>query len=186
MPVREVLIYIVLPLWVLAGFADYLCHRSTDIEDANGAKESVLHWLMLGEAGMPVIIAAFFQVNALVIGFAIVCLVLHEITGHIDLRVAMRTRNVTALEQQFHSLLEVLPFTALLLLSIMHWGQAEALFGLGPQAADFSLTFAGWPGWTAVGPPALAVLIFALIPYAEEFVRGLRAERATEHKSEPT
>ncbi|MBV9045849.1 MAG: diguanylate cyclase, partial [Alphaproteobacteria bacterium] len=35
-PVWDVLVYVVLPLWVLAGFADYLCHRATHIEHANG------------------------------------------------------------------------------------------------------------------------------------------------------
>jgi hypothetical protein len=176
-PVWDVLVFLVLPLWVLAGFTDYLCHRATDIEHANGAKESVLHWLMLGETGLPVLAAAFLQVNALVMIFMIVGLVAHELTGWVDLQLAMRTRKVTAFEQQVHSLLEVLPFTAMLLVMILHWGQTQALFGFGKQAADFSLTLKPFPGWAAVLPPAIAVLVFAIIPYAEEFVRGLRTER---------
>jgi hypothetical protein len=174
-PVWDVLVYIVLPLWVLAGFADYLCHRATDIEHANGAKESVLHWIMLGETGLPILAAVFLKVNALVLGFAGVCLIAHEITGHLDLKLAMATRKVSALEQQIHSVLEMLPLTALLLLAILHWHQAQALFGFGTQVADFSIALKPLPGWAVIGPPALAFLIFAILPYAEEFVRGLCA-----------
>jgi hypothetical protein len=176
-PVWDILVYVVLPLWVLAGFGDYLCHRATDIEHANGAKESVLHWLMLGETGVPILVAVFFKVDALVLGFGLLCLIAHEITGHIDLQLAMATRKVSALEQQIHSLLEVLPLMALLLLAILHWRQAEALFGFGTQAADFSLVLKPFPGWAVIGPPGLAFLMFALLPYGEEFVRGLRAQR---------
>jgi hypothetical protein len=174
-PVWNVLVYVVLPLWVLAGFGDYLCHRATDIEHANGAKESVLHWLMLGETGVPILVAVFFKVDALVLGFGLLCLIAHEITGYFDLKLAMATRKVTALEQQIHSLLEVLPFTALLLLAILHWRQAEALIGFGRQAADFSLVLKPFPGWAVIGPPALAFLALSILPYAEEFVRGFRA-----------
>jgi hypothetical protein len=176
-PVWDVLVYIVLPLWVLSGFADYLCHRATDIEHANGVKESMLHWIMLGEAGLPVLAAVFLKVNALVLAFAVVCLVAHEITGYLDLKLAMATRKVSALEQQIHSFLEIMPLTAMLLLCILHWRQAEALFGLGSQAADFSIQLKPFPGWAVIGPPALAFLVFAIVPYAEEFVRGLAAER---------
>jgi hypothetical protein len=40
---RALLMYFVLPLWLAAGFADYLCHRATHIEETSGWKESVLH-----------------------------------------------------------------------------------------------------------------------------------------------
>ncbi|HEX2593089.1 MAG TPA: hypothetical protein VHL34_16430 [Rhizomicrobium sp.] len=178
-PVWDILVYVVLPLWVLAGFGDYLCHRATDIEHANGAKESALHWLMLFETGAPILAAVFLKVNAVVLGFAFVCLIVHEITGHIDLQLAMATRRVTALEQQIHSLLEVLPLMALLLLAILHYRQAQALFGFGTQAADFSIVLKPLPDWPVIGPPAVAFLIFAILPYAEEFIRGLRAEKAS-------
>ena len=37
---QNVLMYFVLPLWLAAGFADYLCHRHAHIETTSGAKES--------------------------------------------------------------------------------------------------------------------------------------------------
>src|SRR5690349_23947212 len=36
---QNVLMYFVLPLWLVAGFADYLCHRAAHIETTSGAKE---------------------------------------------------------------------------------------------------------------------------------------------------
>jgi hypothetical protein len=177
-PVWIVLMYIVLPVWVLAGFADYLCHRATHVERANGVKESALHWLMLGEVGIPILAAIFLKIDALLIAFMIACLVAHEITGYIDLRLAMSTRNVTALEQQIHSVLEMMPFAALLLVCILHWPQAQALFGSGTAHADFSIALKRAPAWNAIIPPAIGFLLLAVLPYLEEFVRGLRAEAA--------
>ena len=36
----NVLMYFVLPLWLIAGFADYLCHRAAQIEKTSGADRS--------------------------------------------------------------------------------------------------------------------------------------------------
>jgi hypothetical protein len=46
---QKVLLYGVLPLWMLAGFGDWLCHRVEHIEHTAGTKESALHWAMLAE-----------------------------------------------------------------------------------------------------------------------------------------
>jgi hypothetical protein len=174
-PVWDVLVFAVLPLWVLAGFADYWCHRTTFIERATGAQESILHWLMLGEVALPILAVLFFQVNALVLAFMIPCLIAHEITGWFDLKLAMATRNVTAFEQQVHSVLEMMPLTAMLLMYILHWPQALAIFGAGSQAAEWRLVWQPSP-WGALAPPFLAFGLLAILPYAEEFLRGLRAQ----------
>lgn len=34
-----VLLYFILPLWLAAGFADYLCHRASNIELTTGYKD---------------------------------------------------------------------------------------------------------------------------------------------------
>jgi hypothetical protein len=174
-PPLFVLMYVVLPLWVVAGFVDYLCHRRTHVERASGTAESAIHWLMLGEVGVPLLAAVFLKVDALIMAFMILCLVAHEVTGYLDLQIAMRTRNVTAFEQQIHSVLEMMPLTAMLLLFILHWPQALALFGGGTAHADWSLTLKEPPTWWALTPPAIAFLLLAIFPYAEEFVRGWRA-----------
>jgi hypothetical protein len=48
-----ILMYFVLPVWLVAGFADYLCHRASAIESTSGWKESLLHLLQLGEMAVP-------------------------------------------------------------------------------------------------------------------------------------
>jgi hypothetical protein len=40
---QAVLMYFVLPSWLAAGFADYLCHHAASIETTSGWKESLLH-----------------------------------------------------------------------------------------------------------------------------------------------
>ncbi len=173
-----VLVYAVLPLWMIAGFADYLCHRASGIAQANGARESILHWLMLGEVGVPLLAAVFLKINAMLFGLMLLFWLAHEITTHVDLRLAMRTRRVTAFEQQVHSFLEVLPVAALALLASLHWDQALALFGAGTQGADLSLALKPLP------PPAQLIALFGgllllgVVPYLDELWRGLRAERA--------
>jgi hypothetical protein len=179
--VWDLLVYVVLPLWVVAGFLDYMCHRATDIEHATGIKESLLHWLMLGELGVPLILAVFFRINALLLALMIICLIAHEITGYIDLKLAMATRKVTAFEHQVHSALEILPLTAMLLIMALHWPQTEALFGFGLQRADFSLGAKQMPRWGELFPPAAGFILLTIGPYVEEMWRGLTAKRVRPH-----
>ncbi|MGZ3585148.1 MAG: hypothetical protein ACXVCT_20590 [Ktedonobacterales bacterium] len=54
------LLYVVLPTWLAAGFADYLFHRRTKIEQTSGPRESLIHWLMMTETGIPVLMGLFF------------------------------------------------------------------------------------------------------------------------------
>src|SRR5690242_11253546 len=53
--VRRFIMYFIVPLWHAAGLADWLCHRRTAIEKTTGLKESLIHLLMLGEMGVPVL-----------------------------------------------------------------------------------------------------------------------------------
>jgi hypothetical protein len=180
-PAWDVLVYAVLPLWVVAGFLDYLCHRASRIEHAAGTRESMLHWLMLAEVMLPLGLAIFFRVNALVMAIMLICLAAHEITGYFDLKLAMATRAVTVFEHQVHSALEILPLTAILLAMALHWPQAQALLGFGPEHAQFFLGPKQTPRWGEIIPPFTAFLALSLLPYGEEFLRSLRARRARSH-----
>jgi hypothetical protein len=53
--------YIIMPVWSLAGFLDWLWHRQTTIETTSGAKESVMHLLMMAEAGAPILTGCFWR-----------------------------------------------------------------------------------------------------------------------------
>jgi hypothetical protein len=120
---QNVLMYFVLPVWLAAGFADYLCHRAASIETTSGWKESLLHLLQFGEMAIPILAAIFLEINALIIAIMIVCLVAHEATAIWDVNYAYRTREVTPTEQHVHSFLEMLPLTALLIIVTLHWQQ---------------------------------------------------------------
>jgi len=74
---QNVLMYFVLPLWLVAGFGDYLCHRASHIETTSGPKEYLLHLLQLSEMAIPTLAAIFLEINALIIAVMIGCLLLH-------------------------------------------------------------------------------------------------------------
>ena len=170
------LMYFVLPLWLAAGFADYLCHRGAAIAVRSGAKESLIHLLLFGEMAVPVLGAIFFEINALVIAVMIAAFVLHEATALWDVSYATATRVVTPIEQHVHSFLEMMPLTGLVLVAVLHWPQFTALFGLGSEPARFALALKQPPlPWLYVTAVFAAILLFEILPYVEELVRCLRA-----------
>jgi hypothetical protein len=174
--IRNVLTYFILPLWLAAGFADYLCHRAADIEHTSGTKESLLHLLQFAEMAVPILAAIFLEINALIILGMIVCFLLHEATALWDVSYATRTRVVTPIEQHVHSFLEMLPLMGLLMVAVLHWSQFISLFGLAP--ANFALHLKQPPlPWAYVVTMLTLVLLFEVLPYLEELARGLRARR---------
>jgi hypothetical protein len=173
---RGLLMYFLLPLWLAAGFADYLCHRAAHIERTSGWKESALHLLQFAEMAVPVLAALFLEINAGVILLMIVCLVLHEATAIWDVRYANETREVSPIEQHVHSFLEMLPLMGLLIVITLHFDQFIALFGFAP--ARFALTLKPEPlPWIYVVTVLTLTALFEVLPYLEEFVRSLRYGR---------
>ena len=174
MPQQLILLYFIVPAWLLAGFADWVCHRRSHIESTSGVAESSLHLLLLAEMGIPLLGAIYLEVNALVLTALIAGVVAHEITTWIDLRVANRSREVGVVEQMVHSVLEATPMMVLLLLASAHWPQLLALFGAGTEEPRFT------PEWSDQAPPtvytvalAAAGTVLAVAPYVEELLRGV-------------
>lgn len=177
-PVVLILMYFILPVWLLAGFADWLCHRASHIETTSGAKESLLHLLMFAELGLPLLAAIFLEINAGIIAFMIAAFILHEATSFWDVSYAVTQRNVSPTEQHVHSLLEMTPLMAILFIISLHWGQFQALFGFGPETARLDLAWKEEPLPTGyILSVMAAILLFELIPYIEELFRTLRAKR---------
>ena len=173
-----VLMYFVLPVWLAAGFADYLCHRASNIATTSGAKESLLHLLQFAEMAVAVLAALFLEINALVLLIMLICFVLHEATALWDLSYASTMREVTPIEQHVHSFLEMMPLMGFVLIAILNWGQFLALFGLGHESARFTITPRSEPpSWTYVIVMMGLVLLFEVLPYVEELLRGLKANR---------
>ena len=175
-PTVLILMYFVLPIWLLAGFADWLCHRATHIETTTGAKESLIHLLMFGEVGVPLLAAMFFNVNALIIAIMIAAFFLHEATALWDVSYATAARTLTPIEQHVHSFLEMIPLMAMVSVISLHWGQFLALFGAASEPARFDISWKSESLPTTYILSVMAViLLFELLPYIEELVRGLRA-----------
>ncbi|MBZ9917181.1 diguanylate cyclase [Mesorhizobium sp. BR1-1-12] len=175
-PTVLILMYFLLPVWLAAGFADWICHRASHIESTTGAKESLIHLLMFAEVGIPLLAAMFLDVNALIILIMIVTFFVHEATAMWDVSYATTARTVTPIEQHVHSFLEMIPLMGLVSVISLHWGQFLALFGAGTETARFELV---WKSQqlpvTYIACVMAVILIFELLPYLEELVRGLRA-----------
>src|SRR3979490_1225383 len=120
---RLVLMYFVLPLWLVAGFADWLCHRASSIATTAGPKESLIHLLMLTEMAIPVTAAIALEVNALVILVMIMFWAVHGATAVGDVFYAHSKRDIMPIEQWVHSYLGVLPLMSLVLVVVLNWSQ---------------------------------------------------------------
>ena len=137
--VRNVLMYFIMPLWLAAGFADWLCHRAAKIETTTGPKESLIHLLMFVEMAVPITAAIALEVNALVLLVMIVFWFAHELTGLWDVTYASSKRSISSIEQYVHTYLGLLPLTSLLLVVVLHWQQFLALLGMGVEVARFTI-----------------------------------------------
>jgi hypothetical protein len=169
------LLYVIVPLWLLAGTADWLCHRLSRIEEHTGLRESMIHAAMLAEGGTALLCGLFLEINAAVLAIFFACWILHEITAFSDLAIATAAREISPIEQHVHSYLLVLPFVALSFITILHWPQAAAVAGLAWERPDWTLRWKVEPlpiGYL-VGLP-LAVLVLNIGPYLEELWRCWR------------
>lgn len=173
--VRRLLLGGVMPLWLGAGMADWYLHRRTHIEETAGPRESAMHALMFAETGVPVLIGLFCEVNAAVLASAYGAAAAHSATAFRDQAYAEERRRVSSVEQHVHSLLEVSPLTAALLLTALHWDQAAALAGHGRPR--FALRLRRAHPLSSRGRAVLlaAVAAFGVLPYAEELWRCWRA-----------
>lgn len=172
--IQQVLLYGLLPLWMLTGAGDCWVHRRERIEHSAGVKESAMHLLMMAELAPAVAVALFLDITAATLLALLACCIAHELTVWWDLRYAVSVRRIPVVEQWLHSVQLVLPWVGLVALAIVHRDQVLALWR--PQAADW-----GWR-WKAQGlsvaelTGAIAAgLLLIVVPYAEEMLRCLRA-----------
>jgi len=176
--IQSVLMYFILPLWLLSATADYFCHRASEIEKTAGPKETYIHLLGIAEMGIPVLAALFLEINSLIIAIMIFFYLLHEMTTYWDVAYAHSVRDVSPIEQHVHNYLATLPFMALVLVVVLHWGQFTSLFGLGIETADFGLRWKSAPlPILYISSVLILVVLIDLIPFAEELVRSLRVTR---------
>jgi hypothetical protein len=160
------LMYAVLPLFIVAGFVDWLCHRSTEIEITSGLRENLVHWLMFGQIGSGAAAVMLFEVNATVVLWVGFVFLLHEVTVWLELRYTVDRREVRPFEQVVHSFMEMLPLVAFALLFVI----ASPSDGLRLRRAPLPQGYVFYAG--------VGVLLFNVLPLAEETVRCWHALRS--------
>jgi hypothetical protein len=127
---QHFLMYLVLPVWLLAGLADYFCHRASHIERTSGVGESLLHRLQFAEVGVPLLAALLLEINAAVLLIMLIGLMLHQTTAVWDVRYANATRRVAPAEQHVHGLLEMSPAVGAAVVTILNWPDFLSLFSI--------------------------------------------------------
>ncbi|MET9291848.1 diguanylate cyclase [Streptomyces sp. NPDC003077] len=174
---RRILLYGVLPLWFVPSVADWIMHRRTRIQDTSGTRESLVHALMMTEAGVPVLAGLVARINPLVLSLMGGAALAHGATAVWDVSIATEEREVRPVEQHIHSFLEVLPLTAAAFTACLHWDKVRATLRGGGTREDWKLL----PKERPLPAPYLAAIAasvgaFVILPYAEELIRCLRAK----------
>lgn len=172
------LVWFLLPLWLMTGFADWFCHRKERIELTSGAKESLLHLLMLAEIGLPILYCLFFAINSTAILICFAGFISHEITTWWDVRYAFQCRRIGPTEQHVHGLLERLPLIGLSCIVFLNSEEFMALAGLTDRQPNFAIRLkTAWPfEWVAA--TLAAVFLLQVLPYCEELWRCVRASQS--------
>ena len=178
------LMYVFLPLWGIAGFVDWCCHRATSIETTSGLKESFMHSVMGVQIAIPILLCLLFYVNVLILLICLAALILHEIVAHWDVRFAAPRREITIWEMHAHSYLATLPFYMLSIIAVINWDILIKLVTLdwrgqfyfdSVEQAHGSESFLSWY--------LLFMAVLCVFPYFEEFARCARTSYSQSKKS---
>jgi membrane-associated HD superfamily phosphohydrolase len=176
--IPALILWLLLPAWIVTGFLDWIFHRKSSIAEHCGPWESILHLLLLAEAGTALLIGLLLELNEPALALVALCFIVHEITGYLDIRFAHARRNLSPAEQRLHDYMTAIPVTALFLVGVLHGNTVASLlsdpiriFTVPLQAKATPLPVAQVLGILG------AVVIVDLIPYVEELRRGLRARR---------
>lgn len=155
-------------LWLLAGCADFRCHRRSDLPHTSGLAESLLHVLQMGLMGTLVLAWLAARPFLPLLALSALLVLAHALAGYADTRTAWGRRPVTPLEQHIHSVLDAAPWAAL---GIAAYGQGAAALARGWT----------WE-WRAPLPPAwvwiavlLPALLLCMVPLLAELAAAWRA-----------
>lgn len=172
---RRYFLYVLMPLWTVPAFADYIFHKRSHIEDTTGLTEAALHTAMMAEMGAAVGAALTLRITRSVFIAIAGCTVAHAVTSAIDIRIAYDSpREIRPGEQHAHGFLEVLPWTALGTVASLHWQQIRHP---EPGAPRLALRRPPLPRWYLLSAAGAAIAGISG-PYADEIRRCLRAARS--------
>ncbi|XPF95714.1 diguanylate cyclase [Colwellia sp. RE-S-Sl-9] len=168
------MLYVFLPLWGIAGFADWCCHRATKIEVTSGIQESLMHSLMGIQMGVPILMCLMFEVNVLILLICIITWISHEIVAHWDVRYAAPKREISIWEMHAHTYLGSLPLYMLTSILVINWDEFQSLITL-EWAGNMSLIPLENPHGTSSYLPTYLIFmcVVCVFPYIEENLRCL-------------
>jgi hypothetical protein len=164
--------------WFVSAVADWRQRRRADIEHTAGARESLLHALMMVEVGVPVV-ALLCEVDPLVLTIMLAAAAAHEATGLWDAKTAEDSgRSVSVLEQHIYSFVVSLPLMSGAAVACLHWDHVQTLLGGTRQPGAWRLRLKRHrpPGGYLAAIGAEIVGLIA-VPYGEELLRCMRASR---------
>ncbi|HJM54688.1 MAG TPA: hypothetical protein QGI72_00410 [Poseidonia sp.] len=177
--VLNVILYVLLPLWGIAGMLDWWCHRKTEIEKTSGLKEAYIHCLMGVQICIPLVLSLLFEVNVLIMLLCFAALIAHEVVAHYDVHYTTGKREISIWEVHAHNYLATLPFFLLLLIIVRKWevflDTATLNWGGG-----FSIQWRQEPlGSSGNYATSYMVLmgIFVVFPYMQEWWRCYSYEK---------
>src|SRR5689334_14162393 len=170
--------YFIVPVWIGAGFLDYLWHRRTRIETTSGLEESLMHSLMMLEAGPAVLAPLFLEINAGLLGWMLGLSVVHEATVLWDLSFTALRRVIPPGEQVTHTFLEAPPFLVTAAAISTHWDQFLALLGRGGEQPRYGVRLQD-PAIpvSSVALMFAALTLFGALPHADELRRCVQAKK---------
>jgi len=170
----NMLLYLFLPLWGVAGFVDWLCHRATHIESTSGLTESLMHSLMGIQVGIPIILCLTYRVNVLILLLCLFAWALHEFIAHMDVHYASQRRKISIWEMHAHSYLATLPLYMLSIIAVINWPVVLDLVQLN-WAGQMTLKRMeyqhGFDGYLVVYLTFMGVV--CVLPYLQENIRCL-------------
>ena len=164
------LVWVVYPLWLIAGFFDYLFHRNTQIERTSGPTESWLHLAQFASLGIPLLLVAFLAVTPPVIAIVAGAIAVHTALSIADVSYTEGRRHVSPLEQHAHAFMAVLPVVATGIVAILNWDDlASGRWIIRPKNEAIPPLSAG----LLVG----SYFVLAGAPIVEELIRTSRGFR---------
>ena len=170
------MLYVFLPMWGIAGFVDWCCHRATKIEVTSGLKESLMHSLMGVQMAIPIALCLLFYVNVTVLVICIITWIFHELVAHWDVRYANPRREISIWEMHAHTYLGSLPLYMLISIIVINWPQFLLLISF-EWAGNMALMRVEEPHGSSAYLPAYLVFmaLLCVFPYIEENIRCLKA-----------
>ena len=171
----NLILYGLLPLWGVAGFIDWCCHRASKVESTSGLAESLVHSLMGIQLGVPIVLCLTFEVNVLVLLICVVMWLTHEIAAHWDVHYAAPRRHISIWEVHVHNYMATLPLYLLMLVAILNWDVTMKALTLD-WSGQFALRpLSSRPGGAGYLPGYLTFIgTLCVLPYIEENIRCLR------------